>query len=194
MNLQITIEWKQLRHAVDKLESELASSSFPLPSPEMCEFLIRGEDRRFHYHPGVDPVALCRAAWKTVFCGSRQGASTIAMQLVRTISGRYEKTWRRKVREIILAFGLTQYISKDRLPVMYLWIAYYGSGMINFKQACTRLHIDPHCIDSFEAAKLPWLAPLFKAIELPGGVKVEFAELEKAQRDAQFAGILGGTL
>lgn len=154
MNLQITVEWKQLRHAVDKLESQLASSNFPLPTPEMCNFLILGEDRRFYYHPGVDPVALCRAIWKTLFCGSRQGASTIAMQLVRTITNRYEKTWERKVREIILAFGLTRYIPKDRLPTMYLWIAYYGSGMINFKQACSRLHIAPHCVNSFEAAKL----------------------------------------
>ena len=120
----------------------------------MCESLILGEDRRFHFHPGVDPVALCRATWKTFFCGARQGASTIAMQLVRTITGRYEKTWGRKVHEIILAFGLTQYIQKDRLPIMYLWIAYYGSEWINFKQACSRLRIDPHCIDSFEAARL----------------------------------------
>ena len=33
MNFRIAIEWKQLRHAVDKLEAQLASSNFPLPSP-----------------------------------------------------------------------------------------------------------------------------------------------------------------
>lgn len=153
MSLQITSEWNQLKHSVDKLELQLTSTAWPLPGPEMCELLILGEDRRFYFHPGIDPIALCRATWKTL-CGSRQGASTIAMQIVRTITGRYEKTLGRKIREMILAVGLTQYVPKDRLPVIYLWIAYYGSGMINFRQACSRLHIAPHCIDSFEAAKL----------------------------------------
>ena len=154
MHLPIIAEWQQLRISIDKLESQLASSNFPPPNSEMCNFLIVGEDRRFYYHPGVDPLALCRAVWKTLFCGSRQGASTIAMQLVRTITGRYEKTCRRKLLEIILAVRLTRYLPKDRLPVVYLWIAYYGSGMNNFKQACSRLCIDPRSVDSFEAAKL----------------------------------------
>lgn len=154
MNLQIIDEWNKLRRAVDKLELQIASSVFPLPSLDMCSLLILGEDHRFYYHPGVDPVALCRALWKSVVDGSRQGASTIAMQLVRTITGHYEKTWMRKFREIILAVCLTQYIPRNRLPVMYLWIAYYGSGMLNFRQACSRLHIDPRNADCFEAAKL----------------------------------------
>lgn len=52
--------------------------------------------------------------------------------------------------------------------------------------------IDAITVTLLLVSVLPWLAPLFKAIELPGGVKVEFAELEKAQRDAQSAGILAG--
>ena len=54
------------------------------------------------------------------------------------------------------------------------------------------LAIDAITVTLLLVSVLPWLAPLFKAIELPGGVKVEFAELEKAQRDAQSAGILSG--
>jgi len=154
VKLNIKAEWQHLRNSIDRLESQLVTSNFPLPSQDMCKFLIAGEDRRFYYHPGVDPLALCRAAWKTLFCGSRKGASTIAMQIVRTITGRYEKTWQRKLLEIILAVRLTRYIPKDRLPIVYLWIAYYGAGMNNFKQACSRLHLDPRSVDSFEAAKL----------------------------------------
>jgi membrane carboxypeptidase/penicillin-binding protein PbpC len=154
MRMQIKAEWRQLKESIDKLEVQVCSSNFPTPTPEMCTLLIAGEDRRFYYHPGVDPIALCRAVWKTVFCGSRQGASTIAMQLVRTITGRYEKTWQRKLLEIILSVGLTHYLSRDRLPILYLWIAYYGSGMNNFKQACSRLGIDPRSASALEAAKL----------------------------------------
>lgn len=154
MHVPFKAEWRQLRDSIDKLELQVAYSDFPTPTPQMCKFLIIGEDHRFYFHPGVDLLALFRAIWKTVFCRSRQGGSTIAMQLVRTITGRYEKTWRRKLREIILAVGLTRYVPKGRLPVLYLWIAYYGSGMNNFKQACSRLQIDPRSVGAFEAAKL----------------------------------------
>lgn len=50
--------------------------------------------------------------------------------------------------------------------------------------------IDAITFTLFLVAVIPWLGPLFKAVELPGGVKVEFAELEKAQREAESAGIL----
>lgn len=50
--------------------------------------------------------------------------------------------------------------------------------------------IDAITVTLFLIAVLPWLGPLFKTVELPGGVKVEFSELEKARRDAQAAGIL----
>src|SRR5574337_797154 len=50
--------------------------------------------------------------------------------------------------------------------------------------------IDAITVTLFLVAVIPWLGPLFRAVELPGGVKVEFAELEKAQREAESAGIL----
>ena len=154
MRISINTQWRQLCDTIEKLEREIDSMDFPLPTPQMCEFLIVGEDHRYYRHPGVDVLALCRAVWKTVFCGSRQGASTIAMQLIRTIMGRYERTWQRKLIEIILAVRLSQHISKDRLPILYLWVAYYGWRMNNFRQACSRLGIDPRSVGAFEAAKL----------------------------------------
>ena len=150
----INTQWGQLCDAIEKIEREIDATDFPLPTSQMCEFLIVGEDRRFYRHLGVDVLALCRAVWKTVFCGSRQGASTIAMQLVRTIIGCYEKTGRRKLIEIILAMRLSQHVPKDRLPILYLWVAYYGWGMNNFRQACSRLRIDPRSVGVFEVAKL----------------------------------------
>ena len=154
MRPSINAQWRQLRDAIEKLERELGSTGSSLPTAQMCRFLIVGEDRRIHRHPGVDVVALCRAVWKTVFCRSRQGASTIAMQLVRTILGCRERTWRRKLTEIVLAMRLSQHVSKNRLPILYLWVAYYGWRMNNFRQACSRLGIDPQSVSEIEAAKL----------------------------------------
>ena len=120
----------------------------------MCRLLIVAEDRRFGGHPGVDVLALCRAAWKTRFCRSRQGGSTIAMQLVRTLTGRYERTMTRKVTEILLAIRLSRHVPRSRLPHVYLWCAYYGWNMHNFKQACARLRFNPESATASEEAEL----------------------------------------
>ena len=145
-------EWERLRNKVDYTIPEIDSSDSSKPTHQMCQFLIAGEDHRFLHHPGVDLIALCRAIWKTVFCGRRQGGSTIAMQCVRTVSGRYERTWRRKLLEMILAVRLTRHIGRDRLPGLYLWVAYYGWQMNGFKQACLRIRLDPLSASDFESA------------------------------------------
>ena len=65
------------------------------------------------------------------------------MQLVRTVTGRYERTWRRKLLEMVLAVRLTRHIGRDRLPTLYLWVAYYGWRMNGFKQACFTITLCP---------------------------------------------------
>ena len=119
----------------------------------MCRYLIAGEDHRLRYHPGVDPIAMCRAVWSTLFIGSRQGGSTIAMQFVRTVTGRYDNTCRRKLCEIILAVYLTLRFGRLHLPKLYLWVAYYGWGMNNFLHACERLNLDPDNLGELETAE-----------------------------------------
>ena len=147
-------EWSIFRYKVEQIIAEMDCSDFPKPTRRMCLFLVAGEDRRFYYHPGVDPVALGRAVWKTVFCGCRQGGSTIAMQIVRTVTGRYECTYLRKLLEMILAVRLTHHIGRTRLPALYLWIAYYGWQMNDFRQACLRCRIDPISCGEHESAML----------------------------------------
>ena len=141
---EIVCTWKYLRNAVDLLERQVNKKNGILPSERMCRFLILAEDHRYGKHWGFDPIALIRAIWMVYFCNSKQGGSTIAMQLVRTLTHRREITLWRKVTEITLAVLLTRYISGDRLPVVYLCCAYYGWRMNNFEQACSRLGIDPN--------------------------------------------------
>ena len=154
MSKSIRMQWRQLAASLDAIETEIRNASLQLPSQRMCRLLIVAEDRRFEAHPGVDVLALCRAAWKTHFCRSRQGGSTIAMQLVRTLTGRYERTMLRKTTEILLAIRLSRHVPRSRLPPMYLWCAYYGWNMHNFKQACARLGFSPESATASEEAKL----------------------------------------
>lgn len=84
------------------------------------------EDHRNRFHYGIDQIGMLRALKFKLVTGSSQGASTIAQQLVRTITGRYEKTSRRKIREQVLAIMLSFYTSKRTLSECYVNCAYYG--------------------------------------------------------------------
>ena len=71
--------WVALRQKVDAARTQLASAEVR-PNRSMCYLLVVGEDHRIALHPVVDPLALCRAAWRTYGCGQREGGSTVAMQ------------------------------------------------------------------------------------------------------------------
>ena len=147
-------DWTRLRRRVDVIWNDYRHHDDCRPNPVMCALLILGEDRRFPYHPGFDPLALCRAAWRTFACGRQEGGSTIAMQLVRTLTRRRDRTILRKAQEIALAVRLTRYVPRKDLPGLYLWAAYYGWRMNNFVQACDRLVVDPAQQDLGSAARL----------------------------------------
>ena len=151
---EIHSAWQEVRVSVERLEQELVPETARHPNERMCRFLILAEDRRLGRHPGVDMLALCRAAWKVYFCRSRQGGSTIAMQMVRTLTGRYERTLWRKILEICLAVLVSRHVPAARLPVFYLSCAYYGWRMNNFEQACSRLGIDPNSTSALDDAQL----------------------------------------
>ena len=147
-------DWKELKKRVDQVKREYYRHRGDQPNPQMCRLLILGEDHRFRYHPGFDPIALGRAAWRTFVCGRREGGSTIAMQIARVLMRRNRYTLSRKFREIILAVRLTRYLPRRELPGLYLWVAYYGWRMNNLRQACDRLGINPTLLDLHSAAQL----------------------------------------
>jgi len=118
------------------------------------QLLISGEDHRFFLHGGIDLIAVCRVIWRRVVSGKREGASTIEMQIVRIISGRFELTLQRKIREMALATLLTQVIPKNQLPAFYLYVGYYGWRMNSFKDACGRLKLGKNFLSVIEAAQL----------------------------------------
>lgn len=145
--------WKALRRAVDATRAKVAQAESQ-PSALMCELLVVGEDHRMGWHPGVDPLAMCRALWRTYGCGRREGGSTVAMQLVRVLTGRFERNWRRKFVEIVLAVRVARYVGRYELPALYLQVGYYGWRMNGFAKACERLCIVPGQCSVREAAML----------------------------------------
>jgi len=96
-------------------------------SPFLIEAVIATEDANFYKHPGVDPVGLVRAlyqAWQNKEFVS--GGSTIVQQLVKLTLLSPERTFSRKVKEIILATEVNRRYDKDTILEMYLNRVYFG--------------------------------------------------------------------
>ena len=100
-------------------------------SPEVVAATIATEDKEFYNHPGFDAVALIRALWQNYTSGEVvSGASTITQQLARMLllpDERYEQSYRRKAREIILAAEITRRYTKDEILELYLNEVNYGN-------------------------------------------------------------------
>ncbi|HWS70764.1 MAG TPA: transglycosylase domain-containing protein, partial [Thermoanaerobaculia bacterium] len=93
----------------------------------VSDAFVAAEDVRFHHHIGVDPIGLARAAFANLRAhGIAQGGSTIDQQIIK---GRFlsnERTWRRKIVEMLLAVALDARLSKDEILEIYLNDVYLG--------------------------------------------------------------------
>lgn len=95
----------------------------------MRDAMVSVEDRRFQSHFGVDPIAIARSVSVRLQRGRfAQGGSTITQQLARNIFLTNDKTWTRKLREIILALAMERKFSKDQILELYLNRVYFGGG------------------------------------------------------------------
>jgi penicillin-binding protein 1A len=98
----------------------------------MKDAMVSVEDKRFYYHPGVDPVGMARAGWFAIQhrgTGRRlQGASTITQQLTRNIFLNNSYSFGRKAREMILALAMERKFSKRQILELYLNKVYFGGG------------------------------------------------------------------
>ncbi len=94
---------------------------------QMIEAFLAAEDDRFYEHPGVDWQAILRAAIALVRTGERsQGGSTITMQVARNFFLTREKTYARKLNEILLALKIERSLSKPEILELYLNKIYLG--------------------------------------------------------------------
>lgn len=97
--------------------------------PHLVDLLIAAEDRRFRWHPGVDPVALARAAVQWVRAGRVvSGGSTLTMQAARLLEPR-PRTLRSKLIEIARAIQLEMRFSKDEILGIWLTLAPQGGNI-----------------------------------------------------------------
>ena len=109
-------------------------------SPLLIEATLLYEDRHFAWHPGVDPIALVRAAFATYLSGGRRiGGSTLTMQLARRLWSLSSHDVRGKLVQIARAIELEALYSKREILEAYLNLAPYG-GNIEGVGAASRIY------------------------------------------------------
>ncbi len=128
----------------------------------MVQAVLAAEDDRFFVHPGVDYQGLLRAAFHLLRTGEKgQGGSTITMQVARNFFLSREKTYLRKLNEIMLALKIESELSKEDILALYLNKIYLGNRAYGVGAAAQVYYGVP--IDKLNVAQLAMVAGLPKA-------------------------------
>ena len=104
--------------------------------PVMRQAVLAAEDDRFYSHGGVDWMGVARAVLTNVVKGSKsQGGSTITMQVARNFYLSSEKTYSRKLYELLLTFKIENELTKDQILELYMNQIYLGHRAYGFAAA-----------------------------------------------------------
>ena len=127
----------------------------------MTDAVLAIEDTRFYQHGGVDYKGMLRAALANLGNFKSQGASTITMQVARNVYLSSEKTYTRKIYEILLTFKLEHLLSKDQILEIYMNQIFLGQRAYGFAAASEAYFDKP--LKDISVAEAAMLAGLPKA-------------------------------
>ncbi len=164
----------------------------PVPLEEVSPFCrqatLAAEDARFYRHPGVDPLAVLRAAWQNWRAGQVvSGGSTLTQQVVRLYlfppQERLRRTWERKLREAWLALRLERRYGKDQILALYLNGAYYGRQATGIEAAARayfgRSARDLGWAECIFLAGLPQAPSRLDPVRNPEGARARFLQVRE---------------
>lgn len=104
--------------------------------PLLVQAFIAAEDSRFYQHQGFDPVGMLRALLKNLEAGTiKQGGSTITQQVTRSFLLSPERSYIRKIKELILSYRIEKSFTKDEILFLYLNQIYLGHGAYGVEAA-----------------------------------------------------------
>jgi penicillin-binding protein 1B len=100
---------------------------FPAIPTVLVQAILSAEDKRFFHHSGVDTLRIAKATYVDLKTRRKQqGASTITMQLARNLSLRRNKSWKRKIEEVMITVHLEHKLSKNQIFEKYCNLVYLG--------------------------------------------------------------------
>lgn len=129
--------------------------------PVLTKAILAIEDARFFQHGGVDYIGVMRAGLANIGKARSQGASTITMQVARNVYLSSEKTFTRKIYEILLTFKLEHLLTKEQILEIYMNQIYLGNRAYGFAAAAETYFGKP--IKDISIAEAAMLAGLPKA-------------------------------
>jgi penicillin-binding protein 1A len=148
----------------DQLLGEFSTERrYLVPYEKIPEVVVRAfisaEDDKFFEHPGINVVSMIRAAIANFRAGHTvQGGSTITQQVAKSLLLTGEKTFERKIKEIILAGRIEKNLTKQQILYLYLNQIYLGHSAYGVQAATkTYFHKDVGAISLAEAALLAGL-------------------------------------
>ena len=127
----------------------------------MKDAVLSIEDNRFYQHGGVDYLGILRAGIANVGRMKSQGASTITMQVARNVYLSSEKTYTRKIYEILLTYKLEHMLTKDQILEIYMNQIFLGNRAYGFASAAETYFGKP--LKEISIAEAAMLAGLPKA-------------------------------
>ena len=112
--------------------------------PHVPAAVVSVEDRRFYSHFGIDVIGLTRAMVANLRAGRIvQGGSTITQQVAKNLFLTPERTFTRKIHEMLLAIEMEHMFSKDQILTIYLNRVYFGAGTYGIAAASERYFARP---------------------------------------------------
>lgn len=131
-----------------------------MPSKVINAYLA-AEDDQFYKHSGFDIKGIIRAALINIFTSRRQGASTITQQVAKNFFLSSERSYVRKIKELILSYRIEKAFSKDKILELYLNQIYLGNG--SYGVAAAAMAYYGKDLDELSYAQTAMLAGLPKA-------------------------------
>ena len=124
-----------------RLDEQRHDVALDAMAPDLQHAIVAIEDRRFFYHPGIDPVGIARAVFRGVTGGGRlEGGSTLTQQLARTLFLSNARTVGRKGREAVLALMLELELTKSQILELYLNRIYLSAGVYGVETMSEHLY------------------------------------------------------
>nr|HEX4316954.1 transglycosylase domain-containing protein [Kofleriaceae bacterium] len=149
-------------------------------SPIVVDAFVAAEDNRFWTHDGIDYTGMVRAFVANLRSGhAKEGASTITQQVVKNFLLTPEKTFKRKIQEIILARRLEHALSKEDIMTLYLNQIYFGANRYGVEEAAL-YYFGKHASD-LDAGEASMLAAMPKEPEVLAHALEDKKNPEKAK-------------
>jgi membrane peptidoglycan carboxypeptidase len=160
-------------------------------APTVIQATVAIEDRGFYTNPGFDLAGIIRAGFDNLRAGKIVGGgSTITQQLARQQFLTPDQTINRKIKELALAYELSQTYSKDQIMELYLNKSFYGSQSYGIEAAAeSYFHIPASKLDLAQAAMLAGLpqAPTeYNPVINPDSAKLRQTEVLRAMVRSNF--------